>query len=329
MIQILLGPDDMARIRFALSPLEELVHSVPVLTGSGQYMAHQPWRARALSSVAGIDLGVLTALAQGPRFIADFLAPPPEAMTGRFTDELDAVASTPAEEVVCSLDELSAGQGLPEPLRPLYQHPERELSRLVSTMAMYWRAAIEPVWPRLRSLSDADVTHRAQQLTTGGLDKVFADLHPEVTYASGELSIDKPRHHAVRSASGAGLLLVPCVFAWPRLLVLHNAPHQPTLTYSPRGIGQLWSAQGDARPQPLAELMGRSRAALLAHLDLPVSTTQLASYLGVSSAAVSQHLAVLRRCDLVTSHRSGRWMLHQRTTLATELLLPGGRPQPR
>ncbi|WP_407841301.1 DUF5937 family protein [Streptomyces sp. DSM 116496] len=329
MIQLLLGPDDLTRIRFALSPLEELVHSVPVLTGSGQHMAHRPWRTRALPAVAHIDLSVLRALTEGPRFVADFLAPPPEAMTGHFADELDAMASTPAEEVVRSLDEMRAGQGLPESLRPLYEHPERELSRLAATMAAYWSAAIEPVWPRLRSLSDADVAHRAQQLTTGGLDRVFADLHPEVTYASGKLNIDKPRHHAVRSAAGAGLLLVPCVFAWPRLLVLHNAPQQPTLTYSPRGIGQLWSARGDEQAQPLTELMGRSRAALLVHLDLPVSTTQLAAYLGVSSAAVSQHLSVLRRCNLVTSHRSGRWMLHQRTALATELLLPGGPPESR
>ncbi|MFD3541438.1 DUF5937 family protein [Streptomyces sp. NPDC058662] len=324
MIELLLGPDDLARIRFALSPLEELVHSVPVLTGSGRPMVHRPWRARALPAVAGLDLRVLAALTCGPRFVADFLAPPPEAMSGRFADELDAVAATPAEAVVDSLEELRTGQGLPEALRPLYDHPERELPRLVDTMAAYWRAAVEPVWPRLRSLSDADVAHRARRLTAGGLDRVFEDLHPEVAYAAGQLSVDKPRHDAVRSASGAGLLLVPCVFAWPRLLVLHNPPRQPTLTYSPRGIGQLWSPPGDTGPQPLAELMGRSRAALLVHLDLPVSTTQLAAYLGVSSAAVSQHLAVLRRCHLVTSQRSGRWMLHQRTALATELLLPGG-----
>lgn len=329
MIQLRLGPDDLARIRFALSPLEELVHSVPVLTGSGQHMVHRPWRAKALSAVAGIDLRVLADLTRGPRFVADFLAVPPEAMTGRFGDELDALASTPADDVVRSLEELRTGQGLPESLRPLHEHPERELSRLVATMTLYWRAAIEPVWPRLRSLGDADVAHRARQLTSGGLDRVFADLHPEVTYTSGVLNIDKPHHNAVRAASGAGLLLVPCVFAWPRLLVLHNAPQQPTLTYSPRGIGQLWSARDDARSQPLAELMGRSRAALLVHLDLPVSTTQLAAYLGVSSAAVSQHLAVLRRCGLVTSHRSGRWMLHQRTALATELLQPAEEPKSR
>ncbi|MFE7580002.1 DUF5937 family protein [Streptomyces gardneri] len=321
MIEIIFGPDDLTRIRFARSPLEELVHSVPVLAGTRRPVVHRPWLEFATGRVRGLDLRVLLALAQGPRVVPDFLAPPPEAMTGEFRDELDAIAATPAATVRTALDELGAGDLLPAVLRPLYEDPERELPGLVDTMAAYWRAAVEPVWPRLRALNDADIAHRAGQLTTGGLAKVFDDLHPEARYEVDRLLIDKPLHSARRSSDGTGLLLVPCVFAWPRLLVLHNEPYQPTLTYSPRGIGRLWTDETSGETaQPLAELIGRSRAALLAHLDLPLSTSQLAAYLDLTSAAVSQHLSVLRRCSLVTSRRSGRWMLHQRTPLAGELL---------
>ncbi|MEU5219539.1 DUF5937 family protein [Streptomyces sp. NPDC020807] len=327
MIEILFGPDDLTRIRFARSPLEELVHSVPVLAGTRRLPMHGPWLAMARPRTTGLDLGVLLALARGPRIVPDFLAPSPAAMTGDVADELDDIAATPADVVRASLEELRTPQGLPAELRPLHDDPGRELPRLVDTMAAYWRAAVEPVWPRLRALCDADVAHRARQLTVGGLDKVFADLHPEVRFsAPNRLLVDKP-HDAVRTPAGKGLLLVPCVFAWPRLLVLHNEPYQPALTYAPRGIGQLWADRDDlaspadgALVQPLGELMGRSRAALLAQLDLPLTTTQLASYLGVSAPAVSQHLAVLRRCRLVTSERAGRWVLHQRTPLAAELL---------
>lgn len=323
MIELLFGTDDLTRIRFARSPLEELVHSVPVLAGTRRLPMHGPWLAMARPRVAGLDLGVLLALARGPRIVPDFLAPSPDAMTGDVADELDDLAATPPDVIRASLEELRTSQGLPAELRPLHDHPERELPRLVDTMAAYWRAAVEPVWPRLRSLCDADVAHRAQQLTVGGLDKVFADLHPEVHFAApNRLLINKP-HNAVRTPAGRGLMLVPCVFAWPMLLVLHNEPYQPTLTYAPRGIGQLWTDRTDGDgtlAQPLGELMGRSRAALLAQLDLPLTTTQLAAYLGVSAPAVSQHLAVLRRCRLVTSQRSGRWILHQRTPLAAELL---------
>ncbi|MEV5974052.1 DUF5937 family protein [Streptomyces sp. NPDC051921] len=320
MIDIIFGPDDLTRIRFAHSPLEELVHSVPVLAGTRRPLVHRPWLEFAAPRVTGLDLRLLLALARGPRIVPDFLAPPPEALTGHFGDELEAIAAAPAEVVRTSLDELRTNAELPSVIRPLYEDPARELPRLVDTMAAYWRAAVEPVWPRLRALNDADIAHRAGQLTTGGLAKVFDDLHPEARYETDRLRIDKP-HAARREAAGAGLLLVPCVFAWPRLLVLHNEPYQPTLTYSPRGIGRLWTEEtSGAAAEPLGDLMGRSRAALLTHLDLPLSTTQLAAYLDLSAAAVSQHLAVLRRCRLVTSRRSGRWVLHQRTTLADELL---------
>ncbi|WP_031002158.1 ArsR/SmtB family transcription factor [Streptomyces sp. NRRL F-5727] len=328
MIEIRLGADDLARIRFARSPLEELIHSVPVLAGTRSSVVHRPWVSMALPRVAGLDLDVLLALARGPRFLPDFLAPPPDRLTGALTDELDAIEATAPEEVVRSLDELRADRGglLPPELRPLYERPARELGRLTATMRAYWAAAVEPVWPRLRALHDADLEHRSQQLTKGGLAAVFADLHQEAEFANGLLRIDKPLHTATRDACGTGLVLVPCSFAWPKLLVLHNEPYQPTLTYSPRGIGTLWEGTPQSDREPLGELLGRNRAALLAHLDLPVSTSQLAAYLGVSAAAVSQHLAVLRRTRLVTSRRSGRWVLHRRTPLASELLAASEAP---
>jgi len=57
-----------------------------------------------------------------------------------------------------------------------------------------------------------------------------------------------------------------------------------------------------------------------------MSTTDLAGQLGQSSAAVSEHLAVLRRSGLVTSWRSGRRVLYQRTPLATSIVAASGGP---
>jgi hypothetical protein len=47
-----------------------------------------------------------------------------------------------------------------------------------------------------------------------------------------------PNPHAQlrKRLHGTGLLLVPCVFAWPQVVVLVCGPQQPMLTYSPRGI---------------------------------------------------------------------------------------------
>jgi DNA-binding transcriptional ArsR family regulator len=109
------------------------------------------------------------------------------------------------------------------------------------------------------------------------------------------------------------------VFAWPSLVV-DTSPQRPTLIYSPRGVGQVWDGSARSATQPVADLLGRSRAELLARLDFPLSTTQAARDLGLSAASVSEHLSVLRRAGLVTSRRSGRRVLYQRTALGTELL---------
>jgi DNA-binding transcriptional ArsR family regulator len=148
---------------------------------------------------------------------------------------------------------------------------------------------------------------------------VLGNLHPELEYAEDALRILWPTWQSQNRLDGAGVLLVPCVFAWPSLLV-DTSPQCPTLIYSPRGVGQVWDGSARSSAPSLADLLGRSRAALLARLDLPLSTTQVARDLGLSAASVSEHLSVLRRSRLVTSRRSGRQVLYQRTALGTDLL---------
>ena len=58
--------------------------------------------------------------------------------------------------------------------------PGRMLPRLVDQMREYWKLAIEPHWPRIRALHEADVTYRARQLALGGAEQLFSDLHPSL-----------------------------------------------------------------------------------------------------------------------------------------------------
>jgi len=210
---------------------------------------------------------------------------------------------------------------VPRALRPLHEDPGHELGRLADTLTAYWNAVIEPVWPRLCALHDADLAHRSATLTSGGLDRLFADLHPQIEYSGDRIRIVGPHHHEVRHApGGAGVLLVPCTFVWPKLVIFPEEGYQTAIVYPARGVGQVWT--GTRRKDgPLSELVGRSRATLLVLLDLPQSTTQLANYLGVTPATVSEHLAVLRRNRPVDSRRAGRAVLSARTELGSKLLL--------
>jgi DNA-binding transcriptional ArsR family regulator len=84
-------------------------------------------------------------------------------------------------------------------------------------------------------------------------------------------------------------------------------------------VAQLWEAPAD-RLDPLAGLIGKTRATLLAALGLPRTTTQLAGQPGVSPSTVSQHLKILNHAALVDAQRRGRMVLYQRTAAATALL---------
>jgi DNA-binding transcriptional ArsR family regulator len=135
------------------------------------------------------------------------------------------------------------------------------------------------------------------------------------------LQIDKPHHCSHRlDLAGTGIVLVPCAFIWPTVLVECCGVDQPSLTYPPRGFAELWEDPSDEVTDPLSALIGRTRAILLASLDLPRTTTQLAAQLGLSPPAVRQHLKVLKDTALVTARRRGRMVLYQRTPTATTLL---------
>jgi DNA-binding transcriptional ArsR family regulator len=96
-------------------------------------------------------------------------------------------------------------------------------------------------------------------------------------------------------------------------------------------VAELSSEPPAEQADPLAALVGRTRATLLAMLGLPRTTTQLAEQLDLSPAAVSQHLKILKETALVTARRRGRMVLYQRTAAATaplsairSQLSPGG-----
>ena len=299
--------------------MHELIGSLRIGDRADRAHMHRRWVRSVQGTVAGLRLELLERLLADPRYVPEFLMPAPERMDTRFSDELARVRSTPEADVRAQLELLHEGAPLPEALLSLYDNPERLLGRVATEMQAYWRAAIDPVWSRLAGLLDADIGHRADQVASGGIVRLLGNLHPEVEYAEDALRILWPTWQSQNHLDGAGVLLVPSVFAWPSLLV-DTSPQRPMLVYSPRGVGRVWDGSAQASAPPVADLLGRSRAALLAKLDLPLSTTQVARELGLSAGSASEHLSILRRSGLVTSRRSGKQVLYQRTALGTDLL---------
>lgn len=90
--------------------------------------------------------------------------------------------------------------------------------------------------------------------------------------------------------------------------------------YPARGVGTLWQDPAAGAPTALVRLVGRARAAILADLEGPASTTALAHRHGMAPSSVSAHLSVLRDAGLLTSRRHGYQVLYERLPLAVALL---------
>ncbi|MGA4837991.1 ArsR/SmtB family transcription factor [Streptomyces sp. G45] len=327
MISFVLDVEDLADTRFALSPLHETLLSLRVLQDPGLSALHLPWRRSVLGRLGELDTGLLLSLVARRRTLPDFLTPHPTAFAPAFDEEIAAVRRTPPARVRHDLLLTHAPDPLPEALRAAEGDDASAAGlrdALCALLRQYWQVALEPLWPQVRLVLEADMTYRARQLALGGARLLFADMHPNLRWQGGELRVHDMIGRFRVAVSGRGLLLVPSVFAHkPAPPVSPDAP--PSLVYPSRGVATLWGAPPPtADPAALVALLGAPRARLLGLLDEPLPTVELARRLRVTPSAVSQHLRVLHATGLVTRARDGRHVLYRRSPLGDQLTASGG-----
>jgi len=256
-------------------------------------------------------------------YIPDFLTPPPETPFPQFEEELEQVATTDPGRIRTELEHMirsMQGAEVSALTQEILEDPAPFVPRLVEQMREYWKLTIEQHWPRIRSLHEADVTYRARQLALGGAELLFADLHPSLSWSDQTLVIDK-QHDEEIDPEGRGLVLIPAVFDWPGIAVLVDFTLQPTLSYSPRGIAEIWDEPEDVRGDgAMDDLIGGTRADIMRVLNVPMTTSELAQRLHLTPAAVSQQLGVLRRSGVVDARRQGREVYSELTASGRRLL---------
>jgi DNA-binding HxlR family transcriptional regulator len=163
------------------------------------------------------------------------------------------------------------------------------------------------------------VRHRSNTLAFYGPEEVFKDLHSAITYHQYVLYITKSNDERVTPA-GKGLLLIPLIFAWPDLYVTADPPWQPTIAYTPRGVGNLWVTEQVKPSAALSELIGYGRSLVLEQLAVARTTSDLAQALTMTPGAISQHLGRLRQVGVVESVRIGTRVYHRLTPAGQTLL---------
>lgn len=301
--------EDVARVRFAFSPLLEAVLSLIVLRAPARHALHLPWIQSVRPRVAALDLNELFALVPVRGIVADFLTLPPESPLPDLDTELDAVRHVPLQQVISDLKDIP---GIPAAIVDrIAADTHGALDRIADTLHAYWELALAEHWPRIRALLEADVLWRSRRLAVGGARDLFDDLHESVSWHGDRLTVADRWHHC-GALTGEGLLLVSSAMVWPGVRKEVH-PYQPMLAYPVRGIATLWETGTPPADRTLGSLIGHTRAQLLNALTEPNTTTGLARRLTITAGAVSQHLKVLRDNGLVAGTRVGAVVLYHRT----------------
>jgi hypothetical protein len=309
---------DVARTRFAISPLWETVLSVRTALAPVPHEPHQLWRRRVegMRAVAGIDL--LAALVPARGCLPDFLTPTLSGRQVALDGELDTLLATRPAVVRRDLH-ATFPRGVPDLLADLEHDPSAGLLRVADALQAWFDVILRPDWTRIHTTLESDIEHRARDLARGGIELLLADLDRSLSFDGEALRVQRPCHTVVE-LTGTGLVLVPSAFVWPGVLSIAHPPLQPALLYPARGVGRLWTQPEEDHTGSLHALLGRGRAQVLLAARSPVTTTEIARSLGMAPGGVSRHLSVLRKSGLVRARRAGRAVLYERTALADTLV---------
>ncbi|GLW75081.1 transcriptional regulator [Kitasatospora phosalacinea] len=302
-----------ASVRWAMSPIHEVVSLARLLTEPQRHPMFQPWlrRRRALPLP---DLAPLTVLMAEGAYRPDFLDPSPTSSEPTFEEGVEALLAAPADRAHAELVDAAAGRGAAV-ARRLLDDPERFRSEAAEALRRLWKAVVEPEWPAMRQALRAEMLDRALQVNREGLRAVLPRLHPSAACEGDTVTVAKAVDIDVDCPDG--LVLVPSLFITDRVQCT-TSDHWTPAIYYPASGRYLWAAP--PAPGSLDRLLGATRSRILAALATPLQTTAVAGLVGVTPPTASEHLAILRDAGLIDSSRVGRTVTHELTEAGRVLL---------
>lgn len=314
-IRIELGSEGLARTRFAVSPLHTVTQLLYGLRQNPRVVG-RPWQARAAEVLSARRLGLLAAVAGGgpSGYAPDFLAPEPSGYEPSLDEQLHLVACTSMErvraEMTCAINghPWASGPGsAPSVMLACAADwgEQRLAARLADELDQFCRMAISPQWSRLRAQMEADIRARTDLIARRGYGAMISGLAPTTRWRDGGFDLALPYQGQLTATA---VVLIPGLFSARPL-------HSLSAGDLPGGQTPLIVYPGHSdSPAPAAaldELIGTTRARLLAELSTPRSTPELAGRLYLSPSTVSYHLQILHRSGLVRRIRRSRQVLYQ------------------
>ena len=315
MLRVHLTAQDLLRTRFASQPAPLIEVGLALAALRRRDPGFGRWR-RAAAAGFPVQLRALLELvpasATGPVFL--------DPVSTDLAEGLALVEQTPASFAAGEMRRVYTARS-PTPLARMLADRDRETWQdLVRSLRLAFGHLLQDDWPQVLSGFRSEVAWRGRLLAELGLQEMLATLHPLVSWNGTVLQIEAPQELDVYPG-GAGLMLLPSLFWTGRPMVGDHPDGSAVIVYPALTPLPL---VGEAAEDPLGELLGRTRAAVLELAVTERTTSELARELHVTPAAVSGHTKTLRAAGLIVSARAGKAVLHSATPLGDRLLASAG-----
>ena len=316
MLRVHFENEDFARVRFLPrpAPLIELKLSLMMSRRQDSAVMFGRWRRDVGHRLPATTRPLWDLLQpyRGPAFM--------DPVSVDLEEGLELVRATPKAVVLSDVAKLQSPQAPTPWVKALLEQDRHAWALLDRGLRDAYHSILEPTWGTIREHHAAEFTQFAVRAAEHGVESALTMLRPDSRLRDGVWEIPA-RHERDLHLAGRGLALLP-TFHWTQFPLVGIWPDQPPLLVYPAGPGfppPRTAPAGD----PLADVLGTSRARILRLLATPHTTTELASHASLSLPSASSHSAALRRAGLITTRRDGRSVRHTRTDLGRMLTEAG------
>ena len=320
MLRIHLTAEDLLRTKFAAQPAPLIDVSTALAMLQRQDPRFAAWRRRALAHLPATArplLDLVSPTGTAPLFL--------DPTSPSLAEGLELVQRASPGFVRAELDRVFAGRPPTSFARRLAGRDRRAWRDLRDALRLTHARLLEGAGPRICAGFRAEVAWRGQVIIDCGVQAALSTLHPLVSWDGPVVQIGTATEWDVWPR-GAGLTLLPSLLWAGRPLVSWHTDGSVLIVYpAMTPLPLIEEVTGD----PLARLLGGTRAALLRLTLTERTTTELAGELGVSAATVSGHTKTLRAAGLIVTVRAGKAVLHSVTPLGDRLLESAARMEYR
>jgi hypothetical protein len=316
-VELRIGDPDQARLSVVAAPPVTVLRVLTDAVGGMRRGLPDRLRGHVARGVGAEGHAAILPMAQ-PRtsLVPDCVLRTPDADL-TMPEQLETLRDTGGEVVRTELSAMFGAQ-VPGRWRGVVGRPERWLTDYSRAMEQAW-TAYAPIWRRGLPLLDREAERVGTAAVRGTTDVLLANLHPQLRYQDGALSIDSPRS-AVYELGDRRLVLVPTLSSRNDLTIGFDVPGVAWIGYPVPGLSGLWQDLDSAgpshavtAPDALTLLLGKQRSALLRLAARPVGVGALAAALGCAPSTATYQCDHLAAAGLITRERRGREVHVQRT----------------